>query len=210
LAGLIRDDDSKQKRIDLEIQAIEGERHAIKQEMDNVYALLNHRPDLKYVADKLSELELRLQRLEGQLSEKQNELRALKLTGESFYESKEELRSLIANLQIPDQEHGDLYRLRSQLSARIKALVDALHLAPAGYLETSKQIKFEDMDLNTAFAHVMKIGKDQRYFLVRFTNGDLLGVQPKQHDPLQFDLKAVSAGANGAEITIHDASGNLD
>ena len=208
LAGLIRNDDSKRRQLDNEIQAKEGQQLSIRQEMEQAYGLLKIKPDLGFVADKLANLEGRSKELERQLSQKKVERQELDVTDTAFYESKDEIRSLISRLQTTDAKEADLYKLRAQVSDRIRDLVGTLHLAPVGYVSKGSSVKyevggkFEATDLNAAVAHVMQIGKDQRYFLVGFKNGDVLAINPKRDDPPQFDMKVIALPGQG--IIIHD------
>ena len=131
------------------------------------------------------------------------------VTDTAFYESKDEIRSLICRLQTTDAREDDLYKLRAQVADRIRDLVGTLHLAPVRCVNKGSSVKYEvggnskSTDLNAAVAHVMQIGKDQRYFLVGFKNGDVLAINPKRDDPLQFDMKVIALPNQG--IIVHDA-----
>jgi hypothetical protein len=117
----------------------------------------------------------------------------LESSEDEFRQSKEEVKSLIARLQTPGD--NDLYKLRSQVTARIKGLVQTLEIASAGSApKVAKAIEFlnglnGDPAYKAKVIDHMKIGMDKRYFLVGFKNDDVLAVYPKRDDPLQFELR---------------------
>jgi len=207
LPTLIRDDDSKKKALDEAIQALQGELISLRDEMEKAYQLLKINSALEIVAEKLGTLQKRVQELGAQLNEKEAERQSLEATESEFYQSKAEIKSLIARLQTPGVGEGDLYKLRSQVAARIKAIVKALIVAPLGEAPRSEML-WRDMEAMAdgpaelaEIAELKRTVVDTRYFGVGFANGHTLHVHPNKEDPLKFDWKTVdlmtSSGPDG-------------
>jgi DNA invertase Pin-like site-specific DNA recombinase len=196
LPNIIRNDESEKRDLNDAIQSLQGQQLALKTEMESAYGLLKINPDLAFVADKLGQLQQTVKDLERQIEEKKDERENLEATENAFYESKDEIKSLIGSLQTPGE--GDLYKLRSQVVARIKALVDSLLLAPAGRApivnKTIAELKkmTDDAVYKAALVDVLNLDKDRRYFAVRFKDGNVLGVYPSKDDPLVFETKVVA------------------
>ena len=95
-----------------------------------------------------------------------------------------------------------MYKLRSQVAARIKALADTLQVAPLGNMPVVEKVIneldaiVEDANYKAALIDNMKMNADKRYFAIGFKNGDVLGVYPRKDDPLRFETK-ISATSPG-------------
>lgn len=111
-----------------------------------------------------------------------------------FYESKDEIKKLIASLQTPSQ--SDLYKLRSQLAARIKALVVTLEVAPIGEAPIVHMLLKEQDEAGRDLLKSMfgKQSDDRRYFLAVFKDDTALRVYPSKDDPFKVDTIETSAG----------------
>lgn len=197
LPTLIRDDDSKKKALDEAIQALQGELVSLRDEMERAYQLLKLNPSLDFVAEKLGPLQKRVQELDAQLKEKETERQSLEASESELYQSKAEIKSLIARLQTPAADEDDLYKLRSQVAARIKAIVKALIVAPLGEAPRSEML-WRDMEAMAEgpaelaeIAELKRTVVDRRYFGVGFTNGHTLHIHPNKDEPLKFDRKTV-------------------
>ena len=100
-------------------------------EMERAYGLLKINSSLEFVAEKLGALKNdELKSLDARLEEKRAERNTIGATENAFYESKDQIKSLIARLQ--NVGHGGVSKLRSQVATRVKALVSELRVAPAG------------------------------------------------------------------------------
>ena len=197
LPSLVKDDDSKKKELDDAIQALQGRRLTLRDEMGKAYELIKLNQSLEFVAEKLGALQQRTDEVDAQIKEIEVQRLSLESTESEFYQSKDEIKSLIARLQTTG-DNDDLYKLRSQAAARIKGLVGTLEVAPIGRAPKVARLieqlnsMVEDVAEKAAIADVMRIDEDMRYFLVGFKNGDVLGVFPKKDNPLHFERRVVS------------------
>ena len=203
-------EDVRRLSLDNEIEALKGETVSIRQQQDKLLELLEM-GDLKLVHNKLSDLEQKLARLSATLAEKDRERSALQAQLRQQSESREQLKTLIAQLQ--DESSQDLYRLRSQVASRIRALVEVIFVAPSG----SVPFVYGKIDLERAKGKpdrtllrqlqqsLNRKGTKQRYFSVRFKDGSVRVVVPSDNDPLKLNVQA--CGPNENEIAILDKLG---
>jgi DNA invertase Pin-like site-specific DNA recombinase len=192
LPTLVANENSHRKELEDKIQALQGEQLAMRAEMEKAYQLLKI-ASVDFVAEKLSALQQRETEIAALIKDTEADKLTLESKEAEFRQSKEEVKSLIARLQTPGD--NDLYKLRSQVAARIRGLVQTLEVATVGKApKVSKAIEFlEKVEDNPAYkAKVivqMKIGMDKRYFVVGFKNGDVLAVYPQRDDPLRFERR---------------------
>jgi hypothetical protein len=173
LPNLIANESSEQAELDRAIDALRGGQIALREEMERAYQLLKLNSSLEIVAEKLGALQKGFEEVSTQLKQKE-EKQNLAATESDFYQSKVEIKSLIARLQTPGDE--DLYKLRSQVAARIRALVKALIVAPLGEPPRSEML-WRDMERMAEspeeLAEIEELKKtvvDSRYFGVGFAN----------------------------------------
>ena len=103
----------------------------LQQEMEKAYQLININPSLEFVAEKLANAQLRLTEVGNQIEDKEAKLKSLETIENDFYQSREEIKSLVARLQTPGD--NDLYKLRSQVAAPIKSSrANFTRIAPLG------------------------------------------------------------------------------
>ena len=193
LESIVRADTFDKEAIDNSIRALELDRQSKTQEMDGLLKLLKINPDFRYVARKLAPLQQQLDEIEGQLAVKILERDNLQAAESEFNKSKGEVSSLISRLQ--KAGHTDLYKLRSQLSARIKALINKLCVAPAGSAPIMERL-IKEVSIDPDITRVEKkrtvdgirSAEHQIFFDVEFKNGDGLRVFPHPNDPMRFLL----------------------
>ena len=194
LPALIRSDDLKTKELDGAIEALQGHQLALREEMERAYGLLKINSSLEFVAEKLGALNDELKSLDARLEEKRAERNTIGATENAFYESKDQIKSLIARLQ--NVGHGDIYKLRSQVATRVKALVSELRVAPAGTapikgarIDHVQSNATGDDDLKALSLESIIDAEYGRYFAVTFRDEKTLDVFPTDGDPLSFDIK---------------------
>jgi hypothetical protein len=190
LPRLVREDDSEKKVLDDAIQALEGQKMTLREEMEGAYGLIKINPELQFVADKLSPLQQQVQEIEQQLIARKIEREGLESIENAFYESREEIRALVERLQSQTSGRIDLYKLRSQVAARIKALVEKLKVATAGtgpimerLLKYYESIKMDD-ETREILVGGAKNSENRRFFRVTFKDGSQQGIWPDKDDPL--------------------------
>ena len=113
-----------------------------------------------------------------------------------FYESKEQLKALLDRLQ--QSEGEDVYKLRAQISSRLKSLVSEIFVAPLGSAPMrGKAITLKGKRIVVVEEQADCEAKHHRYFMVGFKDGTLRSVVPKENDPLEFEEQVVASKALG-------------
>jgi DNA invertase Pin-like site-specific DNA recombinase len=206
LEQIIRDNEDAKKRSDLSdmIAALQGEIASTKQQQDRTYELfVMGGPSTDYVHQKLSDLAQRIVELEAILREKESELLLLSSSVSGFYDSREQIKSLIHTLQ--ETRNDDIYRLRSNIALNLRALVSTVIVAPLGQAPlTERTIELLNGETNSEAADVIEYLKDsktdprerRRYFAVGFKNGDVRAVYPDDNDPMRFEEQVLATKAN--------------
>jgi DNA invertase Pin-like site-specific DNA recombinase len=166
LEHILNSDDHEKKELDQAIESLRGELSTIKKRMDLFLDVMEKAEvSTDFVAGKLDELETRRAELDTLLKTKETERLDLDVAESAW--SKDELKSLIHDLQ--NSRRDEIYKVRSQISARIRSLASEILLAPAGVpLEHGS-------------------GGVPRFFTVRFRNGNTRTVFPSKDDPLQYE-----------------------
>jgi DNA invertase Pin-like site-specific DNA recombinase len=216
--SMINEDSEAQRRRDLEgqIGAIEGELSAVQALMQRTYELLSTGAAIDFVSGELRKLEGRQVELKGLLDLKTKELELLKGRVLNFYRSKEEVRAFVDRLQARDGEA--LFRLRAQIAARLKTLVETLVVAPLGHRpKTERLIQYlrgEPMGADVvAYLREQLASRidDRPYFAVGFRNGTVRAVYPNADDPLTYDQQVLANREGFAidEKTLDDQSHEL-
>jgi DNA invertase Pin-like site-specific DNA recombinase len=211
LGALVRNEDSKKRELEAEIDALRGEDITLVEEMEKAYELIRADAAVEFVKTKLKLLQEKKNEVTRILGSKISERQSLDATEKVFEQSKYDVKSLITELQSKNAR-DDIYRLRSLISARIKALVSTLNIAPAGlgpplqhlvtsYKKQGETFAAEKLELKLASSEI-----DIPYFTVGFKDGSLLQVSPKPDDPLQFDSKI---GAESGSITKFKTDGQF-
>lgn len=196
---IVHSDDESKKRsvLDFAITALQGEQTVIKQQMEKTYELLSLAGTAaNFVAEKLQQLESRRTAVEAELRDKENERSILGSATSHFYESREQIKALIAQLQ--SRKGDEIFKLRSQIASRLKSLVTTILVAPLGHAPlTQKSIEFlsGESDAQPVIDHLKRIlehmAEHRRYFAVGFVDGTVRGVYPNQDDPLQFEQQII-------------------
>ena len=147
-----------------------------------------------FVAQKLQELERERLQVVNSLVEKERERDDLNSDLSGFYESKEQLKALLDRLQ--QSEGDDVYKLRAQISSRLKSLISEIFVAPLGSAPMrGKAITLKGKRI--VLVEDDREPKHHRYFSVGFKDGTLRSVVPKENDPLEFEEQVVASKALG-------------
>jgi DNA invertase Pin-like site-specific DNA recombinase len=201
LPKFIGDQSSKLRDLDGAIEALEGEQLAVQEEMEKAYELIKLNSSLQFVADKLNSLQKRKDEIQRELKQKEEERQNLEAGEKDAYQGKNEIKSLIARLQNPT-EGEDLYKLRSLVAARIKAVVKVLNVAVLGEAPRS-QMLWRDMErMADGPEEVAEIGElkkavvDSPYYGIGFGELRTLHVFPNMDDPYKFEHKIVDFTEN--------------
>jgi DNA invertase Pin-like site-specific DNA recombinase len=182
LASLVHTeaDNSKRKRLADDILALSGELATVKKTRDQTYELFTKAGlAADFVAKKLDELEHKISQLTDTIQQKEQELVALTTDVTKFYESKDQIKALVEQMQNRDGQ--DAYKLRSMLASRLKSIVLTMSVASVGATRLKRETS-----LDAEWEH-------RRYFLLQFKDGSARAVYPDPNDPLQFAQQITSA-----------------
>jgi hypothetical protein len=195
LEQIVHSDEEARKRSILEsiVAALQGEQTAIKQQMEKTYELLSMAGSAtNFVAAKLQQLEVRRASVEAELNEKERERSELGSAASQFYESRDQIKALIEQLQI--RQGDETYKLRSQIASKLRSLVTTILMAPLGHAPlTQKTIDFlsNESEAQLVIDRLKGMLDDEaehrRYFAIGFVDGSVRGVYPHKDDPLRFE-----------------------
>ena len=133
LESLVRSESDSSRRTDLDngIAALRGKLASLEEQRERTFELFAKSGlAADFVAQKLQELERERLQVVNSLAEKERERDELSSDLSAFYESKEQLKALLDRLQ--QSEGEDVYKLRAQISSRLKSLVSEIFVAPLG------------------------------------------------------------------------------
>lgn len=193
------EDAEKRKRLEGERAAISGELSSVKQLMENTYELLSTGGSTEFVGGKLRELTDRQADLTERLAAKEAEQLVFNARDSRFYSSREDIRDLVIELQKPASD--ETYKVRAQIAARLKVLVETLLIAPQGDLPKMKRnieqlLELNDSSVADVIAHMQQVAahpdQSRRYFAVGFRDAAVRAVFPVYNDPLVFEQQVVA------------------
>lgn len=211
LEQIVHNEDEANQRANLEaaITALQGEQGSIKEQMERTYDLLKLAGTAaNFVAEKLQQLEDRRTAVEAELRIKEQERDSVRSVAHQFYEDRDQIKALIEQLQ--SRQGDEVYKLRSEIASKLRALVNAIIVAPLGSApKTERVIQFlsGESEAQPVIDHLSgrlsQQDEHRRYFAVAFADGTVRAVFPEQDDPLRFEHQIV---ANAEAIWRLDAS----
>ena len=181
LASLVHSetDTAKRKGLANEIAALNGQLTTIGEENERAYELyIKGGSKSDFVAKKLEEIDQTALQLKGVIQQKEAELVALTADLAKFYESKDQIKALVEQMQNRDGQ--DAYKMRSLLASRLKSIVQSMSVASVG------RSRFGPTPGDDSMEH-------RRYFLITFKDGSARAVYPHPDDPQQFAEQITSA-----------------
>jgi DNA invertase Pin-like site-specific DNA recombinase len=199
------EDAEKRKRLESELASISGELSSVTVLMEKTYELLNTGGSTEFVAGKLKELTDRKLRLAERQTAKESEQLEFNARDSRFYSSREDIKNLVAELQKPASD--ETYKLRAQIAARLKVLVETLLIAPQGALPKMKRSIEQLLEINNGKAddvidHMTQLAahpdQSRRYFAVGFRDAAVRAVFPTYNDPLKFEQQVVAGRKAGS------------
>jgi DNA invertase Pin-like site-specific DNA recombinase len=198
------EDAEKRKRLEGDLAAISGELSSVKQLMEKTYELLSAGGSTDFVAGKLKELTERQANLAERLATKEAEQLQFNARDSRFYASREDIKNLVAELQKPASD--ETYKLRAQIAARLKVLVETLLIAPQGAFPKMKRsieqiLEINDGKVDEVIAHMQQVAahpdQSRRYFAVGFRDAAVRAVFPAYNDSLKFEQQVVADHETG-------------
>jgi len=178
------------------LESLKGQIAALEEQRERVYSLfIDGKGASDFVAQKISEIDTNLTALVLRAADMEKEVAKSSAAARLQVESKEQIKSLISELRAATGD--EVYRLRSQLSARVRAMTKELLVAPAGVTSLDNYDfgpAIADGSLTPELVAKMKaeitarpLTAEFRYFSVEFRDGTLRKVSPSYRDPFSFD-----------------------
>jgi DNA invertase Pin-like site-specific DNA recombinase len=201
LESLVRSESDSSRRTDLDngIAAMRGKLASLDEQRERTFELFAKSGlAADFVGQKLQQLERERLQVVNSLADKERERDELSSDLSTFYESKEQLKALLDRLQ--QSEGEDVYKLRAQISSRLKSLVSEILVAPLGSAPMKGKaitLKGNRITLVEEQEDSEAVAKHRRYFLVGFKDGTLRAVVPKENDPLEFEQQVVASKGLG-------------
>jgi DNA invertase Pin-like site-specific DNA recombinase len=203
LASILCSAEDSQKRalLEKEVAAIKGELSSTMKLMEQTYILLSTTGSMEFVSLKLKELDSKRTALTQELVAKEAEKLAFDAKEERFHTSRDEIKTLVAQLQ--ELPTAELYKQRAQIASRLRTLVTTLLVAPQGEAPKMRKTiatlhELEDrpgddvMELMSSLAN--KTDQSRPYFAVGFNDAAVRIVHPLKDDPLGYEMQ-IEAGA---------------
>jgi DNA invertase Pin-like site-specific DNA recombinase len=191
---------AKRRTLDEEIAALKGKLAELELTRDRMMeTLLETEFSGKFLAKQLDGCEKSIFDVTEQIRQKEEQRAATVSESSSFYESKEEIKSLIDRLK--DRNSTETYRLRAQIAAKLRSLISQLIIAPAGRApRTRKAIELlenqlrdgcsdSDGQLSRLLSEMERQTHEdpsrRRYFQAQFKDGTSRSVFPSDDNPLE-------------------------
>jgi DNA invertase Pin-like site-specific DNA recombinase len=200
-------DIERRSAIEAEILALRGELTSVSNLMEKTYELLSTGNAVDFVSAKLGELQTRQAILTQSLASKDAEQQTLLSRESTFYRSKGEIKTLLAQLQGPSSDK--LFKLRAQIASRVKDLVGSIIVAPLGdrpRLERTIEFLKTQSNSEPVIAHLRnRLGNHddaRRYFAIGFHNSSVRVVYPHDDDPLSYEQQITAHPGTGKGISL--------
>jgi hypothetical protein len=191
--------------MEAEITALKGEIVSVSKLMEQTYAVLNEGGPVKFVTQKLTELDSRQKELMQALAAKEAEKSSFEAREERFLSSREEINGLVVQLQ--GAPTPDIYKLRAQIASRLRVLVETLIIAPQGDkprldISIEKLRALTDGPDEDVMGHISDLAEHpeqaRRYFAIGFKDAAVRIVYPTYNDPLNYQHQ-IKAGNDGIQ-----------
>jgi DNA invertase Pin-like site-specific DNA recombinase len=192
LPTLIDNADPEKKALEEELQSVEGRLLALKNEFEKTYAMLQRletgvAAKDSLLAAKFNSVQQTYDDTKKRRDDLTSELEKRAFERRDYYKERRDIRSLIEHLQDRTSRGADLYKLRAQVSDRIKMVIKELRLATDGGEPF--------VDGRYTYRHPRTISTDTpmhglflqgRFFEVTFKDNTKLGIEPSQNNPLEL------------------------
>ncbi len=187
-------DADERRKVDQALQALSGQISQLQRQRERTYTLLMEEEVVSdYLKQELIRCERELAAATDRLTQLESERREFAANALRVYDSKEQIKGLIQRLRHGSQE--DVYRLRAQVAARLKALVTSVTVATAGQRPLIEKAIRELADSGGEDVGSVRVQAAlqtdatsmraaHRYFSVSFKDGSLRIVHPGASDPL--------------------------
>jgi hypothetical protein len=196
-------DAKKRKALQEELSAVQGKLSSVSDRMNKTYEMVDAGGPVEFLTEKLTELNQKKIELNQLLLAKQAEQGEIISREGRIYQSKEDIKELVGQLQGAPSE--ELFKLRAQIASRLRTLVETLLIAPLGAkpkmlksIEQLRSMTTEETDPVLSHMEQLAAHPDQsrRYFAVGFRDAAVRAVFPSYGDPLQYEQQVVAVGSS--------------
>jgi DNA invertase Pin-like site-specific DNA recombinase len=193
LQTLLRTEQEAEERASIEekLEAIKGALLKAERQRDITYNMLMEK-ETPYLHQRYRELETEIDTLTKQADRVKSELAQLRAEAIQLFESKAQIKALVADVQRSEGE--ETYKFRAQIASRLQSLIDVVAVAPVGG-EILPKGTIERME-----------PKLPRFFTVHFKDGSRRTVYPSKESSVADRQIYVSE----EESTLHEGEQKID
>lgn len=190
LGSLLKTDADGAQRAELERQldALRGQIALLEDERTAAFELHRRGISIDFVGQRMAETEAKISEVKGQIEATATQLSHNAEAIHRYYESKDRLHDLIVHLR--DQSGDEVYKQRSLVAARLKAIIDKVIVSPSNTRHYAG-------DQGEVF--------DLANFEVCFRNGVTRIVYPDPANPLRVARQFIGSGS---ELDILEPDGS--
>lgn len=198
---------ARRRALDEDMQSLEGRLIDLKAKRDRTFEANVVSGDLAFFAGKIREMSATIADFETALAERKSERDQLVSEASRFYESRDQIKLLIARLQ--NFEGEGVYELRAQVAAKLKSITGGLQISCNGEagqvtrLMKSLQDRNDpigyDSILETFASELADPAKHRPFFLFIMKDGRARKVTPSAIDPSDVHEQVV-IDADGVRI----------
>lgn len=204
---------AKRSALDDQIQDLRGRRQDLEGQRERAFNLsISSGSGAEFVAAKIEGLSAEIDNAIAEIAAKTEERDQLQSEAGRFYESRDQIKQLIARLQSAGGE--GIYELRAQVAARLQGIVASLQVFPAGEVPKLKRI-IEEFNISTESPEVEDVAalfaaemadpaSHVPYFLIMTKDGRVRKVTPSTVDPAKSRAQLVKDGS-GTRIISGDS-----
>lgn len=189
--------------LDDEVQDLRGRRQELEGQRERAFNLgISSGSAAEFFAAKIETLSAEIDKAAAEIAAKTEERDLLQSEAGRFYESRDQIKQLIARLQSTEGE--GIYELRAQVAARLQGIVASLQVFPAGEVPKLRRI-IEEFNISADSPEVEDVAalfaaemtdpaSHVPYFLIMTKDGRLRKVTPSTVDPAMSRTQIVKDG----------------
>jgi DNA invertase Pin-like site-specific DNA recombinase len=190
---------NRRKELEGELAALKGHLSTVSDLMEKTYAVLSQGGPVNFVTGKLNELEQQRAKLTDDIEAKSRQHAELLSRQTRYHHGREEIRQLVERLQSPSND--ELFKLRAQIAAQLKNLIDSLLVGSAGERPRTKAViravpQATAAEIDDVWTYIGNVASDlrqsRRFFAVGFRDSQVRVVFPDEDDPLRYQEQIVA------------------
>ena len=211
LNELVGPDENRRNELIGEIGSLEGKEQSLSRRRSALIEMLSLVQNKQTLASEYDSVEGDIISTKDKIVECRKKLMALTLRSEDFYESRNSIKAILQKFE--ESSVTDVYRVRSLIATRIRAIVEQVMVASLGSQPFVASMLLKEMAKHNADETKVQDLEEslsapdtvQRYISVRFKDGSLRVLLPHKSDPMRMDVFAFGRDVN--EMTRYSADG---